>query len=399
MRAAAERVAERSSVGAECVGHPVVRDRLVRAALPLERPGQGAARPPVGRGELDQPGQRLLGADELGGAEVGAGEQLEGRLIARLGLDDRREHLRRLDRLAHREEQVRAEELRVQVELERLRHAGSTAPGAPPFPARPREVALRDRIPGAVRGRRMATVPLLRGVAMALRLHLPHRTTPRPTAEERHLGARVFAVQRIGAIALALVLLVFGLLGFAGGLEYFSTNGQRILGLSSNGLLSTISVVVAVVLLVAAARSPRTASTVMIVIGALFLLSALVNLAVMRTSFNILAFQFSNVVFSVVVGLLLLVLGSYGRIGGHLPEDSPYAHPHAAAADDDDEFPSTPAEVEAERAMRDAEVAVVQHYATPDQRRRVEAMAKVHSRADRRRLWMSFDDRVGRTSG
>jgi hypothetical protein len=226
---------------------------------------------------------------------------------------------------------------------------------------------------------------------MALRLHLPHRTTPRPTAEERHLGARVFAVQRIGAIAVALFLLVFGLLGFAGGLEYFSTNGQRILGLSSNGLLSTISVVVAVVLLVAAARSPRTASTVMIVIGALFLLSALVNLAVMRTSFNILAFQFSNVVFSVVVGLLLLVLGSYGRIGGHLPEDSPYAYSHRVTVEDD-EFPSTPEEFAAERAMRDAEVAAVQHLATDDQRRRVAAMAQVHSRADRRRVWMSFDD-------
>jgi Domain of unknown function (DUF4383) len=238
----------------------------------------------------------------------------------------------------------------------------------------------------------MDTVPLLKGVVMALRLHLPHRTTPRPAAAERHLGARVFAVQRIGAVAVALFLLVFGLLGFAGGLDYFSTDGQRILGLSSNGLLSTISVVVAVVLLVAAARSPRTASTVMIVIGGLFLLSALVNLAVLRTSFNLLAFEFQNVVFSVVVGLLLLVLGAYGRIGGHLPEDSPYAHPHPAATEDDDEFPSTPAEVAAERAMREAEVAVVQHLATEDQRRRVEAMARVHARADRRRVWMSFDD-------
>ncbi|MGY1689243.1 DUF4383 domain-containing protein [Geodermatophilus sp. SYSU D01105] len=227
---------------------------------------------------------------------------------------------------------------------------------------------------------------------MALRLHLPHRTTPRPTAEERHLGARVFVVQRIGAVLVALFLLVFGLLGFADRLDFFSTEGERVLGLSSNGLLSTISVVVALVLLVAAARSPRTASTVMIVIGALFLLSALVNLAVLRTSFNFLAFEFENVAFSVVVGLLLLVLGAYGRIGGHLPDDSPYAHPRAVEDEYDEDLPSTPAEVAAERAMRDAEVAVVQHVATEDQRRRVEAMARVHSRADRRRVWMSFDD-------
>jgi Domain of unknown function (DUF4383) len=225
---------------------------------------------------------------------------------------------------------------------------------------------------------------------MALRPHLSHRTAD--TSEERPgPGARVYAVQRTGAVLVALVLLVFGLLGFAGGLDYFSTEGERILGLSSNGLLSTISVVMAAVLLIAAARSPRVTSTIMIVAGSLFLLSALVNLAVLRTSFNILAFEFENVVFSVVVGLLLLTLGAYGRISGHLPEDSPYAHPHALAEEEDDDLPSTPEEVAAEQAMREAERAVALHAGTEDQRRRVAAMAQVHSRGDRRRVWMSFD--------
>ncbi|MGY2084088.1 hypothetical protein [Blastococcus sp. SYSU DS0539] len=59
--------------------------------------------------------------------------------------------------------------------------------------------------------------------------------------------------------------------------------------------------------------------------------------------------------------------------------------------DVDDGFPSTPAEFAAERAMRDAEFAVVQHTATPDQQRRVAAMADARSRSDRRRVWMSFD--------
>src|SRR3712207_6829984 len=238
----------------------------------------------------------------------------------------------------------------------------------------------------------MVTVPPHPGVPMALRLHLPHRSKPHSgPAAEPHLGERVFAVQRAGAVLVAVFLLVFGLLGFAGGLDYFSTEGRQILGLSSNGLLSTISVVVALVLLVAAARSPRVASTVMIVIGTLFLLSALVNLAVLRTSFNILAFEFENVVFSVVVGLLLLTMGAYGRIGGHLPEDSPYAHPHAPADETDDDLPATPEEVAAEQAMREAERAVALHAGTDDQRRRVAAMAQVHSRGDRRRVWMSFD--------
>jgi hypothetical protein len=213
-------------------------------------------------------------------------------------------------------------------------------------------------------------------------------------------GDRVLAVHRIGAIVVGLVIAVFGLLGFAGGLDFFSTEGERILGLSSNGLLSTISVVTALVLFVAAASGPRTASTVMIVVGVLFLLSALANLAVLRTSFNFLAFEFPNVVFSVVAGLVLLLLGAYGRVSGNLPPESPYSRPR----DDDGtdvapEQPTTPAEIAAERAMRDAEVAVVQRTATPDQRARVEAMARVHSRVDRRRVWMSFDAGAGRELG
>ncbi|MCF6510105.1 DUF4383 domain-containing protein [Blastococcus sp. MG754426] len=205
-------------------------------------------------------------------------------------------------------------------------------------------------------------------------------------------GGRVPAVHRIGAVVVAAVIAVFGILGFADGLDFFSTEGERILGLSSNGLLSTISVVTAAVLVAAAVRGPRIASTVMIVVGVLFLVSALANLAVLNTDLNFLAFRFPNVVFSVVAGLVLLVLGAYGRVSGNLPPDSPYAHPHDDEDGvDDDEHPSTPEEFAAERAMREAEIAVVQHTASPDQQRRVAAMASAHSRAERRRVWLSFD--------
>ena len=227
---------------------------------------------------------------------------------------------------------------------------------------------------------------------MTVRLHLPHRTSDRsaPPRQRPGLGSRVFVVQRIGAILVALFLLVFALLGFAGGLDFFSTEGEEILGMSSNGLLSTISVLMALVLLGAAARGPRLASTVMIVAGTLFLLSALLNLAVLRTSFNVLAFEMDNVVFSVVVGLLLLVLGAYGRIGGHLPPDSPYAHA-GPPSEESEEGPSTPEEFEAEAAMREAEIAVAERYATEDQRRRVAAMRRASTRRDRREVWMLFD--------
>ena len=211
-------------------------------------------------------------------------------------------------------------------------------------------------------------------------------------SDQRVVNGRVFAVQRGGAVVVGLVLLVFGLLGLTSGVPFLSTRGEQVLGLSSNGFLSTISVVVAAVLVGAALRSPRVASSVMIVLGLLFLISALANMAVLRTSLNILAFRMSNVVFSVVVGLLLLVLGCYGRVSGNLPADSPYAHPTTGTEDDGPEdFPSTPEEVAAEAAMRAAEIAGVERRASADQRRRVEAMSRVITRQDRRRVWMSFD--------
>lgn len=224
---------------------------------------------------------------------------------------------------------------------------------------------------------------------MTLHLSRPHRTRA-SGATALTPGQRVPVVHRVGALAVAAVIAVFGLLGFVGGLPFFSTDGGDVLGLSSNGLLSTISIVTAAVLVFSAFRSPRTASTVMIVVGSLFVLSALVNLAVLRTDWNLLAFKWPNVIFSVVAGLTLLLLGAYGRVSGNLPADSPYAR-ETDEPEPVDDSPSTPQEYAAEKAMRDAEVAVVQHVASADQRRRVAAMAEVRGRAERRAVWMSFD--------
>jgi hypothetical protein len=217
-------------------------------------------------------------------------------------------------------------------------------------------------------------------------LHLPHWSSS--AAKEEGL---VPAVHRIGAVVVAAVIAAFGILGLVNGLAYFSTDGQRVAGLSSNGLLSTISLLTAAVLVAAAFRGSRVASTTMLVIGVLFLVSALANLAVLETDLNVLAFSMANVIFSIVAGLVLLTLGAYGRVSGNLPADSPYARPGVDADVEPPEAPSTPAELAAERAMREAEVAVVNHVATEEQRRRVAAMAQVHSRGDRRRVWMQAD--------
>jgi hypothetical protein len=214
---------------------------------------------------------------------------------------------------------------------------------------------------------------------------------PTPAADAgRTVDERIYLVQRLGAVTVGLILLVFGTLGAMGDVPFLSTHGERHLGMSSNGLLAALSLVVAAVLLAAALRGPRIASTVLLTLGVLFLLSGLLNLAVLRTSLNLLAFGVSNVFFSLVVGLLMLLLGAYGRISGNLPDDSPYAHPHEFVHEPF-ERPATPEEFAAEAAMREAEFAVVQHYATEEQRRRVQAMAAVHTRTDRRRVWMEFD--------
>jgi len=219
------------------------------------------------------------------------------------------------------------------------------------------------------------------------------RAAPAPhDAVEAVVDERIYLVQRLGAGTVGLVLLVFGTLGAMGDVPFLATHGERHLGMSSNGLLSALSLLVAAVLLAAALRGPRIASTVLMTLGVLFLLSGLLNLAVLRTSLNLLAFGVSNVFFSLVVGLLMLLLGAYGRVSGNLPADSPYAHPHDLVLEPSDR-PSTPEEFAAEAAMREAEFAVVQHYATEEQRRRVHAMAAVHTRADRRRVWMEFDAR------
>ena len=136
---------------------------------------------------------------------------------------------------------------------------------------------------------------------------------------------RIHTVHRVAAAVLGTFLLVFGALGLLAGPSLLSTDGAFVMGLTTNGLLSLISLIVGAVLLVAAVRGGPTASAILIVTGAGFLVSGLVNLFVLGTSMNMLAFSLANVVFSLVVGCFLLILGAYGRISGRLPEDNPYS--------------------------------------------------------------------------
>jgi hypothetical protein len=131
-------------------------------------------------------------------------------------------------------------------------------------------------------------------------------------------------VYRYGGGATGVVLLGFGILGFASRLDFFSTDGKSVAGLSSNGALSLISVVVGLCLIGCAAVGGNASAWANSVFGGLFMLSGLVNLAVMRTDLNFLAFRMSNVIFSFVVGIALVTCGMYGRVSASLPPDNPY---------------------------------------------------------------------------
>jgi hypothetical protein len=168
-------------------------------------------------------------------------------------------------------------------------------------------------------------------------------------------------VHRGGAAALGGFLWVFAILGFVHQLPLLSTTG-RIFGLSTNGALSTISLMVGAVLLGSAVRGGRTASTVTASVGVLFLLSGLVHLGIVNTSLNVLSFQLSNVFFSLAAGIVLLGIGAYGRVTGSKPPGNPYRR-----------TPDGDTAVEHEPELGEAEEAVAAGTATPEQQRRIHA--------------------------
>ncbi|MEI5034364.1 DUF4383 domain-containing protein [Streptomyces sp. S1A(2023)] len=152
-------------------------------------------------------------------------------------------------------------------------------------------------------------------------------------SDELPVDHRLATVYRVGAGLCGAILLAFGILGFTSRLGFFETSGDHIAGLSTNGLLSLISVVVGGLLIAGAAVGGNVASTLNMTIGSLFLLSGFGHLFILDRAANILDFGMPNVVFSFVMGLLILTFGMYGRVAGGLPHDNPYwrrRHPEQA---------------------------------------------------------------------
>ncbi|MEV7401393.1 DUF4383 domain-containing protein [Streptomyces sp. NPDC091267] len=164
------------------------------------------------------------------------------------------------------------------------------------------------------------------------------RPTARRTAArlDDHLPVdhRLSRVYQIGAGVMGLVLLAFGILGLIDKVGLFDTGGDTVAGLSTNGALSVLSICVGALLFIGMVIGGNLASMLNMILGIAFILSGFVNLALLDTGLNFLDFQIQNVLFSFVVGLLLMMFGMYGRVSGGLPHDNPYwqaRHPEEAA--------------------------------------------------------------------
>ncbi|WP_367041511.1 DUF4383 domain-containing protein [Streptomyces sp. Je 1-332] len=159
--------------------------------------------------------------------------------------------------------------------------------------------------------------------------HVLHPGAKRPKRRvtlNEHLPVdhRLSTVYRVGAGLMGLVLLAFGILGLIDKVGFFDTGGDTVAGLNTNGALSVLSICVGLLLFAGMVIGGNFASTLNMVLGCAFILSGFVNLALLDTGFNFLAFRIQNVLFSFVVGVLLMIFGMYGRVGSALPHDNPY---------------------------------------------------------------------------
>lgn len=126
-------------------------------------------------------------------------------------------------------------------------------------------------------------------------------------------------IARAGAGVVGVLLLAFGVLGLLSGVGFFDTRGTTVVGLGTNGTLSVLSLCVGLLLVLGMTTGGRSVATLDLALGTAFLVSGFVNLALLDTAFNVLAFRGPNVVVSFAVGVWLVACGMYGRSGRHPP--------------------------------------------------------------------------------
>ena len=126
------------------------------------------------------------------------------------------------------------------------------------------------------------------------------------------------------------------------------------------------------------------------------------HLAILNSPLNLLAFRMPNVLFSLVVGLILLCTGLYGRLSGGLPPDNPYRrrHPIRKQRPEPDEqlAAGSRAELDEEdQRLTQAEMAMGEGTATPEQEAEVRLDQQRRREAERERAYRNWQRR-GATS-
>jgi hypothetical protein len=200
-------------------------------------------------------------------------------------------------------------------------------------------------------------------------------------------------LHRIGAAVVGGFVFVFGLTGLSWRPEMFSTEGPVVFGMTTNGFLAFVSMAIGFMLVFTAVFGGPVAGWVAIAAGAAFILSGVVNVFLLGTPLNVMAFTMPNVVFSWVVGAVLVALGMIGR-KEHPTNDSLYGS-HLEHEDPAEQVHTNPV---AAAELAEAERARALHYATEEQIERLHDADRYRTAADRAHAWEESDHRHGSPS-
>jgi hypothetical protein len=119
-----------------------------------------------------------------------------------------------------------------------------------------------------------------------------------------------------------LYVLVFGVLGSvrSRGLDFFAQpkSGAHlpwVLGLRTNPAFALLSIVVGLVIVLAAIVDRNVDYYVNIAAGSVFLLAGMAMMTLLQTDFNFLGFSMANCIASFILGTVVFIAGLYGRAG------------------------------------------------------------------------------------
>jgi Domain of unknown function (DUF4383) len=123
-------------------------------------------------------------------------------------------------------------------------------------------------------------------------------------------------VYRVLGALTGLFLIVFGAVGWSksSGDKFTDSTGVSLLGMHANGLLSVLSLAAGVLLVLGALRGGNLGAAVNFFFGCLYTFAGLGGLAIERTNLNVFAYTVGDLIFSMVVGFVLLAAGMYGQV-------------------------------------------------------------------------------------